>query len=66
MAANAWYIFLGLEDCMEVYDVESQDRIGLITDDYTRAYKLVMSFDGATLYGSHDNGGISLWDSEKF
>lgn len=25
-----------------------------------------MSFDGATLYGSHDNGGVSIWDAEKF
>ena len=25
-----------------------------------------MSFDGATLYGSHENGGISLWDVENF
>ena len=24
-----------------------------------------MSFDGATLYGSHDDG-ISIWDAENF
>ena len=25
-----------------------------------------MSYDGANLYSSHEHGGISIWDAEKF
>lgn len=51
---------------MEIFDIETKDRIKLVTEDYTTAYKLIMSYDGNTLYGSHENGNISLWDAEKF